>query len=141
MAKKSSKKKSQAANASAAGSSTKAAKASNTAKATKADSKKADNKKDAAKKQSKGKSSAKADAKNANAKKKDKKPLPGWIAKIVAYFKSVRTEMKRVVWPSKKELINYSVAVCLSLVAVGVFIGLLDAIISGGLVLFAGLRG
>ena len=49
--------------------------------------------------------------------------------------------MKRCVWPTKKELINYSVAVCVSLIVVGVAIALVDAVISQGLVLFAGLRG
>ncbi len=49
--------------------------------------------------------------------------------------------MKRVVWPSKKELINYSVAVCVSLLVVGVVIALLDMLIGEGLVLFSSLRG
>ena len=66
---------------------------------------------------------------------------PGVFTRIKTYLGSVRSEMKRVVWPTKKELINYSVAVCASLVVVGVIIALLDAVIGGGLVLFAGLRG
>ena len=49
--------------------------------------------------------------------------------------------MKRVVWPTKKELVNYSVVVCVSLVVVGVAIALLDLVIGEGLVLFSGLRG
>ena len=65
----------------------------------------------------------------------------GIFARVKNYLGSVRSEMKRVVWPTKKELINYSVAVCASLVVVGVVIALLDAVIGGGLVLFAGLRG
>ena len=69
----------------------------------------------------------------AKAKKSDKKP--GLIARGKAYMASVRSEMKRVVWPTKNELVNYTVAVCASLIAV------LDLVISEGLVLFAGLRG
>ena len=48
--------------------------------------------------------------------------------------------MRRVTWPSKKELRNYSIAVCISLVVVGVVIAVLDLLIGEGLALFAGLR-
>lgn len=80
-----------------------------------------------------------APAKKAKAKKKNEKP--GFFARIKNYFRSVKSEMKRVVWPSKKELINYSVAVCVSLLVVGVVIALLDMLIGEGLVLFSSLRG
>ena len=73
------------------------------------------------------------------AKKKNEKP--GFFARIKNYFRSVKSEMKRVVWPSKKELINYSVTVCVSLIVVGVVIALLDMLIGEGLVLFSSLRG
>lgn len=79
-----------------------------------------------------------APAKKAKAKKNEK---PGFIARTKNYMRSVKSEMKRVVWPSKKELINYSVAVCVSLIVVGVAIALLDMLIGEGLVLFSGLRG
>lgn len=72
-------------------------------------------------------------------KKTDKKP--GLIARSKAYLASVRSEMKRVVWPTKNELVNYTVAVCASLIVVGVVIALLDLVIGEGLVLFASLRG
>lgn len=75
----------------------------------------------------------------AKAKKSDKKL--GLIARGKAYMASVRSEMKRVVWPTKNELVNYTVAVCASLIVVGVSIAVLDLVISEGLVLFAGLRG
>ena len=90
-------------------------------------------------------SNSKVQAKKAVAKtkaskaKKDAKP--GFFARVKKYFGSVRSEMKRVTWPTKKELINLSVVVCVSLVVVGVAIALLDAVISEGLVLFSGLRG
>ncbi|MFR3924165.1 MAG: preprotein translocase subunit SecE [Collinsella sp.] len=57
------------------------------------------------------------------------------------YFASVKSEMKRVTWPDKKELVNYSVVVCASLIVVGVVIALLDAGFSEALALFSGLRG
>ena len=79
-----------------------------------------------------------APAKKAKAKKKNEKP--GFFARIKNYFRSVKSEMKRVVWPSEKA-INYSVAVCVSLLVVGVVIALLDMLIGEGLVLFSSLRG
>lgn len=81
----------------------------------------------------KAKEKAKAKAKK-NAK-------PGMISRAKKYLGSVRSEMKRVTWPSKQELINYSLAVCASLIVVGIVIAGLDMIISEGLVLFSGLRG
>lgn len=82
----------------------------------------------------------KANAKAAKAKDK-KGSKPGFFAGIVRYFASVKSEMHRVTWPSKKELINYSVVVCASLVVVGVVIALLDFVIGEGLFLVSGLRG
>ena len=84
------------------------------------------------------KTASKKSSKAAKAKK-DKKP--GLFARIKKYFGSVRSEMKRVTWPNKKELLNYSVVVCASLVVVGVVIALLDAGFGEALALFAGLRG
>jgi len=38
---------------------------------------------------------------------------------LKAYFKGVRTEMKKVVWPTRKETIAYTVIVVLTCVAFG----------------------
>ena len=109
--------------------------------------KKSNKKKVQAKEESKASTAvAKAESKKAAAPaKKASKPKkagkPGIFARVKNYFASVRSEMKRVVWPTKKELINYSVAVCASLIVVGVIIAVLDAVIGTGLVAFAGLRG
>ncbi len=53
--------------------------------------------------------------------------------KLISYFRGVRAEMKKVIWPSKKELINYTgvVLVISGLVALTVWI--LDLLINGGL--------
>ena len=81
---------------------------------------------------------AAASKKASKSKKGDK---PGFFGGILKYFASVRSEMKRVTWPSKKDLANYSIAVCVSLIVVGLVIAGLDALVSGGLVVFSGLRG
>lgn len=84
----------------------------------------------------------KADAKAAKAKAKDKKNAkPGFFGRIKQYFGAVKSEMRRVTWPSKKDLVNYSVVVIASLVAVGIVIALLDVVVGEGLFLVSGLRG
>ena len=89
---------------------------------------------------------SKVEAKKAVAKKNEKaaksrKNKPGFFARTKKYFASVKSEMKRVTWPDKKELVNYSVVVCASLIVVGVVIALLDAGFGEALALFSGLRG
>ncbi len=58
------------------------------------------------------------------AKASNKKP--GLGKRIGNYFAAVRTEMKRVVWPSRDELRNYSVAVIVSLLVFGIALWLVD---------------
>ncbi|HJG36764.1 preprotein translocase subunit SecE [Enorma phocaeensis] len=87
------------------------------------------------------KAEAEAKAKAAKAKEKAKKNAkPGIFTRVKNYFASVRTEMRRVTWPSKKDLVNFSVAVCVSLVVVGIAIAALDFIIGEGLFFVSGLR-
>ena len=50
--------------------------------------------------------------KNEKAAKSKKNEKPGFFARTKKYFASVKSEMKRVTWPDKKELVNYSVVVC-----------------------------
>ena len=52
------------------------------------------------------------------------KRLPGRIA---TPFRNMAHELKRVTWPSKQKLINYSVIVLLFMLFMGIVIGLLDA--------------
>ncbi len=49
--------------------------------------------------------------------------LPG---RIVAAFKNMRAELRNVAWPSRKDLINYSLVVIAFVVVLAVVIGLLD---------------
>lgn len=49
--------------------------------------------------------------------------LPG---RIVGAFKNTAAELKKVAWPSKKDLINYSVIVIAFVVVLAVIVGLLD---------------
>ncbi len=46
-----------------------------------------------------------------------------WVA---GSFKDMYHELKKVIWPSRKELINYSLVVIAFMVAMGIVIGLID---------------
>ena len=46
--------------------------------------------------------------------------------RIRSYFSGVRTELRRVQWPSRPELINYSVAAIVMLIIVGVVVYVVD---------------
>lgn len=49
--------------------------------------------------------------------------------KVKNYFKGVKAEMKKVIWPSKKELINYTGVVIFISITIALIVGLLDFII------------
>lgn len=56
--------------------------------------------------------------------------------KMSTYFRGVRAELKKVIWPGKKELINYTGIVILISVLIAVVVYLLDLGIHGVLKLF-----
>ena len=72
-------------------------------------------------------------------KKADKKP--GIFRRLLNYLGDVKSEMRRVVWPSKEELKSYSVAIIAMLIVFGIVIWLVDSGIVAALIGFTGLRG
>lgn len=59
-----------------------------------------------------------------------------------AFLKDVRAEMKRVTWPTKKDVLRWSAVVVVALVFFGVYVALLDnVIITPVLVGISGLSG
>ncbi|EPD77345.1 MULTISPECIES: preprotein translocase subunit SecE [Atopobiaceae] len=82
---------------------------------------------------------AKASAKQEKAL--ERKNNPGFFGRIKNYFAGVRTEMHRVVWPTRTELANWSVAVIGMIIFFGLVTFLVDTGIVAGLVAFTGLRG
>jgi preprotein translocase subunit SecE len=56
-------------------------------------------------------------------------PKPGFFARLGNYFRDVRSEMKRVVWPTRPEVINSSVVVIVALIFFAVFIALTDVVV------------
>ena len=54
---------------------------------------------------------------------------PGVFARIGSYFRDVRSEMKRVVWPNRPEVVNSSVVVIVTLIFFSLFIALTDIVV------------
>ena len=53
--------------------------------------------------------------------------------KITNYLTGAITEIKKVVWPSKKQTTNYTILVIGMSIAIALFLGMLDYIFSLGL--------
>jgi preprotein translocase subunit SecE len=50
------------------------------------------------------------------------------LSRFLSFFKEVKTEMKRVNWPTRKETIRYTLIVVGISIAVAIFLGGLDFI-------------
>lgn len=48
--------------------------------------------------------------------------------RISKWFREMRSELKKVVWPSRKQVIQNTLVVLLCVLAVGVFVWIFDAI-------------
>ena len=86
-----------------------------------------------------GKKAVAAEAKKKDAKKADSKK-PGLVERARTYFKGVKSEIKRVTWPTKNELVKYTGAVLGMLVFFGALIAVVDAVIVPVLYAYQGLR-
>ena len=65
-------------------------------------------------------------AENKNAKPSFGTRFVNFFKGIGKSFKNMYHELKKVTWPTKKELLNYSVVVFVFMVVMGVIIGLFD---------------
>lgn len=61
---------------------------------------------------------------------KEGKKRPGFISKIGRFFKDLQGETKKVVWPSKKQVINNTWVVIVTVCVAGLVIGGVDIILS-----------
>ena len=55
------------------------------------------------------------------------------IGKIHAYLVEAIAEMKKVVWPTKEQTINYTLLVIVLSIGVAIFFGILDYVLNLGL--------
>ena len=63
---------------------------------------------------------------SSKAKKKPEKKKDGLIAKISRLAKELRSEIKKIVWPTKKQVLNNTCVVGVVMIAVGGFIWIID---------------
>mgnify|MGYP002460316097 FL=1 len=70
----------------------------------------------------------------ASKKKPEKKKKDGLIAKVSRFAKELRSEIKKIVWPTKKQVFNNTCVVAVVMISVGAFIWIIDWV-------FAFLRG
>lgn len=77
----------------------------------------------------------------ATTKPEKKASKPGLFSGIRNYIAAVRTEMRKVVWPSPEELRNYTFSTIVILIIAGVVVWLVDTGIVAGLLAVTGLRG
>ncbi|HHT37491.1 MAG: preprotein translocase subunit SecE [Candidatus Wallacebacter cryptica] len=69
------------------------------------------------------------------------KAKPSFWLRITKYFREVRSELRKVAWPNRKEVINNTGIVLLVVLIVAVFIGAVDFLISNLLSLLSRIGG
>jgi preprotein translocase subunit SecE len=57
------------------------------------------------------------------------KGKPGLISRIGKFLKEVRSELRKVAWPNRKELTSYTILVLVTVAVVAVYIGAIDFIV------------
>lgn len=75
---------------------------------------------------SKMKPAKKSETTKTSASKADK---PNVFARLAQYFRDVRSEMKRVVWPDRPEVVNSSLVVVVTLLFFIAFTFVIDSIV------------
>ena len=72
------------------------------------------------------KSEKKKDKTPAKSSAKNQKKQPNKVAK---YFKDLKSEFKKVVWPTKKQVVNNTLVVIVFVLIIGVLVGAFDHIV------------
>ena len=70
---------------------------------------------------------------NAKSQNKEKK-----ANSVVKFFRDLKGEFKKIVWPSKKQIINNTIVVIVAIIVCGVFIWAMDLGLSALMKLFLG---
>lgn len=65
----------------------------------------------------------------AKAKAKEQEKNPSWWRRFINYWKAVRIELRRVVWPTREETVNASLIVVGAILFFGIYIAIIDNII------------
>ena len=64
-------------------------------------------------------------------KKPEKKSKPGFFARVGKWFRDMKSELKKVQWPTRSQTVNNTLIVIACVVAVGVFIWVFDFVAYG----------
>lgn len=64
--------------------------------------------------------------KEKKAKADEKKSKPGVFQRIARWFREMKSELKKVVWPTPRQTVNNTVIVIVCVIVVGIFIWLFD---------------
>lgn len=70
----------------------------------------------------------KADKTPKEKKAKAAEKKPGFFARISKWLRELKSELKKVQWPTSKQTINNTVIVILCVIVVGIFIWIFDAV-------------
>jgi len=70
---------------------------------------------------------------------RDNRPVPTERTGPIQYFSEVRTELGRVMWPSRSEVINYTIVVLVTLAIVTGLVAGLDWAFAEGMISLLGL--
>ena len=59
-------------------------------------------------------------------KKSDKNAKPGFFARVGKWFRDMKSELKKVQWPTRKQTVNNTLIVIACVIVVGIVIALFD---------------
>ena len=74
-----------------------------------------------------------AAAKADKPKKDAKKSKPGFFARIGKWFRELKSECRKIVWPTREQTINNTLVVLASVIIIGIFIWVLDIVFGLGI--------
>ena len=61
-----------------------------------------------------------------DSKKAEKNDKPGFFARVGKWFRDMKSELKKVQWPTKKQTVNNTLIVIACVIVVCIFIALFD---------------
>lgn len=61
------------------------------------------------------------------------KNKPKFTVRVKTFLRSVWAELKKVHWPSKKQLINFTIVVLVTILVTGLFLWIIDSLLTLGM--------
>ena len=73
-----------------------------------------------------------------DSKKAEKNDKPGFFARVGKWFRDMKSELKKVQWPTKKQTLNNTLIVIVCVIVVGLCIALFDFVANNAIGLLLG---